>query len=216
MIPNNTQKEINERFEFRDIRPEEATQAVEIEKICFPPNEACSEKMMLARVAKAPELFLVAIDKQTGKIAGFINGLSTHECAFRDEFFTDADLHEPAGRTVMLLGVDVLPAYQRQGLANDNPIYLCAFVDMAENKLISILNLLIDWTMKIFSINKLIALLALEQCTLDFCIFHLIIRHKMKCMSRSILPANAVSFIAAHSLRAFTSSYSIPISCMES
>lgn len=126
MIPNNTQKEINERFEFRDIRPEEATQAVEIEKICFPPNEACSEKMMLARVAKAPELFLVAIDKQTGKIAGFINGLSTHECAFRDEFFTDADLHEPAGRTVMLLGVDVLPAYQRQGLAKEMMRrYLC-------------------------------------------------------------------------------------------
>ena len=34
---------ILERFEFRDIRQEEADQAVLIEKICFPPNEACSE-----------------------------------------------------------------------------------------------------------------------------------------------------------------------------
>ena len=37
---------ILERFEFRDIRQEEADQAVLIEKICFPPNEACSEKQM--------------------------------------------------------------------------------------------------------------------------------------------------------------------------
>ena len=37
---------ILERFEFRDIRQEEADQAVLIEKICFPPNEACSEKHM--------------------------------------------------------------------------------------------------------------------------------------------------------------------------
>ncbi len=126
MIPNNTQKEINERFEFRDIRPEEATQAAEIEKICFPPNEACSEKMMLARAAKASELFLVAVDRQTGKIAGFINGLSTSESVFRDEFFKDADLYEPAGRNVMLLGVDVLPAYRNQGLAKEMMRrYLC-------------------------------------------------------------------------------------------
>ncbi len=63
------------RFEFRNIRPEEAEQAAEIERICFPPNEACSKEMMLERAAKAPELFLVAVDRQTGRIAGFLNGL---------------------------------------------------------------------------------------------------------------------------------------------
>ena len=30
-----------DRFEFRCIRPEETQQAIEIEQICFPPNEAC-------------------------------------------------------------------------------------------------------------------------------------------------------------------------------
>lgn len=39
-----------ERYEFRDIRQEEADQAVAIEQICFPPHEACSEKHMKARV----------------------------------------------------------------------------------------------------------------------------------------------------------------------
>lgn len=111
--------DIGEYFEFRDIFPSEAGQAARIEEICFPPNEACSEKMMLERVAKAPELFLVAVDRETGKIAGFLNGLSTEEVKFRDEFFVDAELYDPVGRNVMLLGLDVLPEYRRRGLARE-------------------------------------------------------------------------------------------------
>jgi ribosomal protein S18 acetylase RimI-like enzyme len=109
-----------ERFEFRNIcadDAEEVRQAVEIEQICFPPNEACSEANMRARVAKAAELFLVAVDRETGKIAGFLNGLATDESVFRDEFFTDAELYEPEGKNIMLLGLDVLPEYRLQGLA---------------------------------------------------------------------------------------------------
>lgn len=110
---------LQERFEFRDIRPEEGEQAAEIERICFPPNEACTEKMMLERIARAPELFLVAVDKQTGKIAGFLNGLATDETVFGDEFFMDAGQHRPEGKNIMLLGLDVLPKYRRQGLARE-------------------------------------------------------------------------------------------------
>ena len=112
-------KSINDRFLFRDILPEEADQAVLIEQICFPPNEACSEKHMKERIVAAPELFLVAVDKETGKIAGFLNGLSTEETVFRDEFFTDITLYDPAGTNVMLLGLDVLPEYRGQGLARE-------------------------------------------------------------------------------------------------
>ena len=110
-------RETEQRFQFRNILPEEAEQAARIEEICFPPNEACSEKMMRERVLTAPELVLVAIDRQSGKMAGFLNGLSTEESVFRDEFFTDAKLYDPAGRNVMLLGLDVLPEYRGQGLA---------------------------------------------------------------------------------------------------
>lgn len=112
-------KDLNERFEFRNICPEEANQAVTIEQICFPPKEACSEKMMKERIQTAPELFLVAVDKKSGKIAGFLNGLSTDEYSFRDEFFTNAKLYKPDGRNVMLLGLDVLPEYRKQGLATE-------------------------------------------------------------------------------------------------
>ena len=108
-----------ERFEFRVIHPEEADEAAEIEQICFPPNEACSREMMLQRVKTASDLFLVAVDRASGKLAGFLNGLATNEAVFRDEFFTDARLHDPDGQTVMLCGLDVLPEYRGQGLARE-------------------------------------------------------------------------------------------------
>jgi len=106
-------------FTFRNIKTDETDQAITIEQVCFPPNEACSAGMMTKRVEAAPELFLVAIDDNTGKIAGFLNGLSTEEDKFRDEFFTDANLYDSNGKNVMLLGLDVLPEYQRRGLATE-------------------------------------------------------------------------------------------------
>lgn len=125
-MENKTLQDLYEKFEFRNILPEEAEQAAEVEAICFPPNEACSKDAMKRRIAKAPELFLVAVDKQTGKIAGFLNGLATDETSFRDEFFTEENLHHPEGKTVMLLGLDVLPDYRNQGLARELvKHYLC-------------------------------------------------------------------------------------------
>jgi ribosomal protein S18 acetylase RimI-like enzyme len=112
-------KDILEKYEFRSIRQEEANQAAAIEQICFPPNEACSKQHMKERIAKAPELFLVAEDRSTGRLAGFLNGLATAEYTFRDEFFTDANLYNPDGKNIMLLGLDVLPEYRRQGIAKE-------------------------------------------------------------------------------------------------
>lgn len=106
-------------FIFRNIKQNETDQANTIEQICFPPHEACSEKSMVERIRAAEELFLVAVDEKTGKIAGFLNGIATDETSFRDEFFTDAGLHDPQGKNIMLLGLDVLPEYQRQGLGRE-------------------------------------------------------------------------------------------------
>ena len=110
---------MTEKFEFRDVRPDEAELTIVIEQICFPPNEACSAKSMRERGANAAETFLVAVDKETGKLAGFLNGVATNEEVFRDEFFTDITLHNPEGKNIMLLGLDVLPEYRHQGLARE-------------------------------------------------------------------------------------------------
>lgn len=114
-----TTKQLMERFTFRDISVEEIPQAVEIEQICFPPHEACSPKMMRERIERVQDVFLVAVDQESGKIAGFLSGLATDETAFHDGFFTDAGLHNPNGKYIMILGLDVLPAYRGQGLARE-------------------------------------------------------------------------------------------------
>lgn len=62
---------------------------------------------------------MVAVDRENGKIAGFLNGIATNEQRFRDEFFTDVNLYETEGSHVMLLGLDVLPEYRGQGLARE-------------------------------------------------------------------------------------------------
>ena len=80
---------------------------------------SCSKKSMIERIEAAQEYFLVAVDKKTGKVAGFLNGIATDEYCFRDEFFTDVRLHNPQGTNIMLLGLDVLPEYQRQGLGRE-------------------------------------------------------------------------------------------------
>ncbi len=118
-VKNDQEGKKMEKFEFRSIRLEEAGQAAEIEKECFPPHEACTPKSIRERIAAATDLFLVAVDRENGEIAGFLNGISTNEEAFRDEFFTDISLYDPDGKNVMLLGLDVRGKYRGKGLAKE-------------------------------------------------------------------------------------------------
>ena len=74
---------------------------------------------MRERILQVSEFFLVAVDKETGKIAGFLSGNATDEEVFRDEFFTDVTLKNPKGKNIMLLGLEVLPEYRGQGLARE-------------------------------------------------------------------------------------------------
>ena len=118
-----------DRFDLRCVRPEEAEEVAAIEKLCFSEAEACTRDRMLARVKKAPELFLVAFDKVNHTIAGSINSLATSETAFRDEFFTDCDLYEKDGKNLMILGLSVRPEYRHQGLAS---FIMNTYIDWAE------------------------------------------------------------------------------------
>lgn len=118
-------KGLYEKFEFRNIKPEEADEAADIESACFSPEEACSRKNMKERIEAASDFFLVAIDKETGKMAGFLNGLATNEDRLRDEFFTDASLHDPKGRNIILTGLAILPEYRHMGLARELMFEYC-------------------------------------------------------------------------------------------
>lgn len=111
--------DLYERFEFRMIKKEEADEVASIEQICFPPNEACSYEHMHQRVEAAADIFMVAVDRENEKIAGFVNGIATDEKDFRDEFFTDASLHNKDGKHIMICGLSVLPEYRKQGLGRE-------------------------------------------------------------------------------------------------
>ena len=112
-------KEIYEKYVFRTVRKGETETAVAIEAACFPPNEACVLPIMKQRVKMASELFMVAEEKNTGKMIGFVNAIATDENSLRDEFFTDIRLHNPQGKYIMILSVAVLPEYRHQGLAKE-------------------------------------------------------------------------------------------------
>ena len=97
-MKNQESKKIEEQFEFRSVRTEETDEAAALEQKCFPPNEACAPQFMKERIQAAAEIFLVAVDRGNGRIAGFLNGIATEEKHLRDEVFTDASLHDPRGK----------------------------------------------------------------------------------------------------------------------
>ena len=118
-------KPVYERFAFRSIKPEETDQLVNMEKACFPPNEACSEAFLRAIVEEAGDRCLAAVDRESGKIAGCLYGLTTNETVFNDTFLADISTHDPAGCNIMILGLEVLEAYRKQGLARELVFNYC-------------------------------------------------------------------------------------------
>lgn len=113
------EKEVNKHYELRQVSLNDAEEATAVEAVCFPPSEACTLPIMKERISRAADTFLTAIDRETGKMVGFINGLCTNESSLRDELFTDTSLHDPNGENVMICSVAVLPQYRRQGIARE-------------------------------------------------------------------------------------------------
>lgn len=109
----------SDQYKMRLVCPEDAEEAAAVEAVCFPPSEACTLPIMRERIKYAAQSFLVAEDRKTGKMVGFINALCTNEESLRDELFTDTSLHNPAGKNVMVCSVAVRPEYQKQGIARN-------------------------------------------------------------------------------------------------
>ena len=86
-----------------------------IEAACFPPAEAATEQDFAKRLAVYPNHFWLL--EQDGEIVSFVNGMVTEEADLRDEMYSDASLHDPDGAWQMIFGVNTLPQYRRQGLA---------------------------------------------------------------------------------------------------
>ena len=94
---------------------EDLDQVTAIEAVCFPKAEAADRASFAHRLATFPDSFFVAV--HDGKIIGFVNGCVTDEKTIRDEMYEDSSLHDPKGAYQSIFGLDVLPEYQRQGIA---------------------------------------------------------------------------------------------------
>lgn len=99
----------------RHANPNEGEILGRIEETCFPPGEAASKETVIERLGVFPENFLVA--ELDGRVVGFINGGNTDEPYLPDEMYHDLSLHKPKGDYQTFFGLNVLPDYQRRGIA---------------------------------------------------------------------------------------------------
>lgn len=99
----------------RNAKKEEAALLAQIEAECFPAAEAAGKQDIEARMDVFEDCFFVA--ETNGKIVGFINGAVAKEVSLPDQMYHDASLHDPNGAYQTVFGLDVLPAYRRNGIA---------------------------------------------------------------------------------------------------
>ena len=104
-------------YTIRPVRPSDLAAVTEVEAICFPAAEAATGESFKARIAAFPECFFVA--ESEGKIIGFINGCATDSKTICDEMYEHSACHKTDGAYQSIFGLDVLPDYQRQGIAAD-------------------------------------------------------------------------------------------------
>ena len=99
----------------RNAKKEEAALLAQIEAECFPAAEAAGKQDIEARMDVFEDCFFVA--ETNGKIVGFINGAVAKEASLPDQMYHAASLHDPNGAYQTVFGLDVLPAYRRNGIA---------------------------------------------------------------------------------------------------
>ena len=87
-----------------------------VEARCFPAAEAAKENTFAERLAVYPNHFWL-LEDEDGTLISFVNGPVTREAELRDEMYADASCHDPQGAWQMIFGVNTLPEYRRQGLA---------------------------------------------------------------------------------------------------
>ncbi|MDR3566211.1 MAG: GNAT family N-acetyltransferase [Negativicutes bacterium] len=112
----------------RRVRPEDLKRITEIEAACFPAAEAASQEIFKDRIAVFPDCFLVA--EAAGILIGFINGCITDSPVIYDELFHSTFNHMPDGENLTVFGLDVIPEYQKQGVAAK---LMNHFIQLAQN-----------------------------------------------------------------------------------
>ena len=102
-------------MEIREANRADLEEIIVIEGECFPVAEAAKEKDIRKRFDAFKENFIVAV--KDGKVIGFINGCTTDKPELPDELYHDTKLHNPNGDYQTVFGLDVLPEFRKNGVA---------------------------------------------------------------------------------------------------
>jgi ribosomal protein S18 acetylase RimI-like enzyme len=109
------EKKLNENITIRQASIEDLDSVAKVEEICFPEAEAATRESLEQRIKAFSESFFVV--ETEGKVIGFINGCVTNETTIYDELYKDSSLHIPDGAYQTIFGLDVIPEYRNQGIA---------------------------------------------------------------------------------------------------
>ena len=101
----------------RFVKKEDVERIADIELECFPVAEAADRETLKIRFEAFSENFLVA--EKDGKVVGFINGCTTNTPELPDELYHNTKLHKPNGDYQTVFGLDVVPEYRKQGIAEE-------------------------------------------------------------------------------------------------
>lgn len=102
-------------LKIRMAKKEDVKKIAEIEARCFPVAEAAEEETLEKRYEAFSKNFIVA--EKDGEVIGFINGCTTDKPELGDELYHYPNLHKPNGDYQTVFGLDVLPEYRKQGIA---------------------------------------------------------------------------------------------------
>lgn len=101
---------------------EDLIEVTKVEARCFPQAEAASKISLKQRIKTFPESFFVAeIDR---KMIGIINGCIINGTVINDKLYKDSTLHNPNGDYQTIFGLDVIPEYRNQAIAEQLMNYM--------------------------------------------------------------------------------------------
>ncbi len=86
-----------------------------VEAECFPKAEAATSEEFAERIQYYGNHFWLMFDED--KLVAFVDGFVTDTRDLNDEMYANAKLHNEKGEWQMIFGVNTIPDYRRQGLA---------------------------------------------------------------------------------------------------
>lgn len=104
-----------EKYIIRPAVESDTEKIAELERLCFPVEEAASNADFADRLKVYAEHFLLL--ELDGVLIAMINGMVTDEPDLKDEMYHNAGMHNENGKWQLIFGLESHPNFRRQGYA---------------------------------------------------------------------------------------------------